>query len=570
MANVRTLSVALKATTRAFTRPMKRAGQQVRAFGRSVAGIAGIGGLAGLTLALKRASSAAAEFELSMAKVGVLLQGQTKNLLPQMTRQVTNLSMSLGQDANVLAAGLFDIVSASIETGKAMDVLTVSARLAKSGFAETSKTADILTTIINAYGVSADRAASIADKLFEIQRLGKTDLTKVADNFGKVISTAAIAGLSFDELGAAFATMTAQGIASDEAVTSLNAILRQILKTTPQAAAAAAKFGLELSTAELRAIGLTGIVKKLAGASPEVIAAIAGESRGIKGLAALVSVAEKGLNNLNTVTEASGQVNTALAEVMQTTSAKIDVMAAKWEAMKRGIGETSFFRGAIDAVGNFFDGFVLKFKLGVLGVKIILTKFVAGVNRLIGDMLTIDPNSPLALITGSFNPGSSFTDIAKTLDKKAVSLGEEVFALLGDARRKREAAAAKQPSGPSPLLAPGGKPITAFFGNLVSGVANAVRKGIGQVQGVATKASDIGSIIQKRQGTLEGIGQLRAERAGLKPSFSTLTTGVRSVTGADPARINKLIEEHTKETAALMRKLIDEFRGDGAKGSLAL
>ena len=190
MANIRTLTVSVKAQTRQFQRGMKRGGQSLSAFQLAVksttkgmrlfsgafAGLVPALGVAAAARGLQTLTGAFGRFETAMAKVGVLL-GDQRVLLPGLGREVQALSRRMGESTETLGAGLFDIISAGTKAGDAIELLTASTNLAKAGFSSTAVTADALTTILNSYGLAANQATTISDKLFAIQKLGKTDST---------------------------------------------------------------------------------------------------------------------------------------------------------------------------------------------------------------------------------------------------------------------------------------------------------------------------------------------------------------------------------------------------------
>ena len=68
----------------------------------------------------------------------------------------------------------------------------------------------------------------VSDILITTQNLGKTTVNELAASVGKVIPLAAAYGVEMDNLGAAYAVLTANGVATAEAGTYLKAILNEL------------------------------------------------------------------------------------------------------------------------------------------------------------------------------------------------------------------------------------------------------------------------------------------------------------------------------------------------------
>lgn len=85
-----------------------------------------------------------------------------------------------------------------------------------------------LFTAVNAYGLEADQADSIANKLVNTQNLGKTSVNELASSMGKVIPTAAGMNVNLDQLCTMYTLMTKQGIATAESTTYMNSMLNEL------------------------------------------------------------------------------------------------------------------------------------------------------------------------------------------------------------------------------------------------------------------------------------------------------------------------------------------------------
>lgn len=189
---------------------------------------------AGVVKALKEigeafidAAESAAVFETSMAKLSTIADESVLGM-DEMRDQVMDLSMSSGRAASDLAEAAYQAISASVDTADAVSFVAQANKLAAGGFTESATAVDVLTTAINAYGMSADDANMIADRLINTQNLGKTTVDELASSMGTVIPTAAAFSVSLDNLASGYVTLTRNGINTANATTMLNGMFSEL------------------------------------------------------------------------------------------------------------------------------------------------------------------------------------------------------------------------------------------------------------------------------------------------------------------------------------------------------
>lgn len=139
-----------------------------------------------------------------------------------------NLSNETGKSAVELTEAGYQALSASVPVEKLGGFIRTSANMAKVGFTDTATSVDLLSTAVNAYGLEADQADSIANKLVNTQNLGKTSVNELASSMGKVIPTAAGMNVNLDQLCTMYTLMTKQGIATAESTTYMNSMLNEL------------------------------------------------------------------------------------------------------------------------------------------------------------------------------------------------------------------------------------------------------------------------------------------------------------------------------------------------------
>ncbi len=295
------------------------------------------------------------DYEKQLAMVSTMLDNPEK-FMPEYSRRIEDMAMKFGESTEVLTKGLYDILSASIEPAKALDVLTVAVKAAKAGMTDTGVAADAITTMLNAYGLSADKAGMISDWFFSVVKRGKTTFPELAANIGNVASMAASAGVSIDQLGSMLAGMTRAGVKTDVAITSLNAIISTFLNPTEEAKELAKQFGFEMSAAALKSEGLLNIFKKIQSLPPDALAALFPNIRALKGaLPALRNVA--GLEqDMAIMANKGGASDKAFGKMFNILDTKLNQSKENVFALGNAFGKA--FSGEATAFLDFFNDVV--------------------------------------------------------------------------------------------------------------------------------------------------------------------------------------------------------------------
>lgn len=260
-----------------------------------------------------------ASFETNMARISTVLHGSGASM-EDFRKGIQSMAVEFGESTDTLSKGLYDLLSASVEPGKALDVLRVSVKAATAGVTDTATATKALINILNAFHVPAEKAADVADLLFKVDTRGVTTFAEMAEHIGSITASAYAAGISMEEMAAALATMTRNGLQTDSAVTAMGNIMKEFLKPTDDAAATAAKFGITLNTATIKSMGLLGVMQKLktAGASAEDFAHIFGDIRGLRGANAIFGDVEGFAADVAAMGNRAGSTERAYAKMANT------------------------------------------------------------------------------------------------------------------------------------------------------------------------------------------------------------------------------------------------------------
>lgn len=170
------------------------------------------------------------DFETAFAKTSTIMDEQEVGY-DEMRQAIIDLSNDTGVAATQIADDVYNAISAGQSTGDAIEFLRANTDLARAGFADTADTLDLLTTILNAYGDKAYDINTISDMLIQTQNKGKTTVGQLASAMGQVIPIANSTNTQLDQLGAAYAVMTAGGMSTAQSTTYLRSMLNELSKS---------------------------------------------------------------------------------------------------------------------------------------------------------------------------------------------------------------------------------------------------------------------------------------------------------------------------------------------------
>lgn len=194
------------------------------AFSTMAAALAASGVVAGIREigeALKECVDGAKEFESGMAEVFTLLPGESKKTYKQMSGDMVKFSNDMNVMTSQSVPALYQAISSGVPKDNVYDFLATAQKAAVGGVSELETAVDGLTSITNAYGKGVISATQTSDMMFTAVRLGKTDFKQLSSSIYNVVPTAAAAKIGFDNVAAALAVITAQGVPTSVATTQL-------------------------------------------------------------------------------------------------------------------------------------------------------------------------------------------------------------------------------------------------------------------------------------------------------------------------------------------------------------
>lgn len=320
--------------------------------------------LAGLsTYAVK----SAADFQDAMAKIYTIAIDSTEPM-EKMRDELVALSNETGFDLSDLSEAAYQTVSASVDATEAIDFLTQATKLARAGFTSTEKSVDILTTIMNSYGKEVYDITYLSDLLLKTQNDGKLVIDELASSIGTIIPMASNYHVGIEQIAAAYATMTKQGVPAQKATTFLRAVFTELEKEGSDVADIlenkTGKSFAQLMDSGKSLGDVLGILYKEAGNDTEQFQRLFGNVRSTQAVASLVTDDFKIFNyELERMADCAGQTEKAL-EVMETPALKARRAVNRLKNSAEDLGETMIdmlmpaFEEGTDKITELTEGFI--------------------------------------------------------------------------------------------------------------------------------------------------------------------------------------------------------------------
>jgi len=287
----------------------------------------------------------AMDFETEFAKIEGLV-GVTGDDLEELRGAAMSLGPAYGTSGREAAEALFFITSAGLRGSDAIDVLEASLRGSVVGLGDVTTIADLATSAMNAYGSDILSASAATDVLTSAVREGKLEPADLAGAMGQTLPIASAMGISFDEVGAAFAAMSRTGTDANQAATQLRGIMTSILKPTVQAEEALNEMGLssEGLKEQIREEGLLSVLETLNDnfADNEVGAErVFGNVRALSGVLDLMGANADGTREIfASLTDSTGILDEAFEVAADTSGHQLAVAMAEARSSIADLGET--------------------------------------------------------------------------------------------------------------------------------------------------------------------------------------------------------------------------------------
>jgi TP901 family phage tail tape measure protein len=354
----------------------------------------------------------AGDFDTAFREISTLINQPIEDL-DEFKAAILSYASTSTKPLEEVTQSIYNAISAGVDYADSIEAVSLAEKLSVAGKATLNESLVVLVSSLNAYGLGMDEAERFSDALFTTVKQGQTTLPELAGSLASVTGLAATAGVDFEELLAAIATLTATGTPTSQAVTQIQGAISAILKPTSQAASLAKELGLEFNVSRLQAVGLTGIledVKQATGGNAEQMALLFGRVEALNGVLTLTGLgADKFAENLRAMSASAGSVDQAFSIMVQSADASAQKIQNALTSIFIAVGAPLLdeFGGTADAIAEIFNAIGDAARSGDNGVAE-LVEFIESQFAGLQDTLeNVARNLPAALELADFSGFSS-------------------------------------------------------------------------------------------------------------------------------------------------------------------
>lgn len=265
---------------------------------------AAVAAFGAIAVAIGGSIGPAAEFQTGLAEIATLSE-EAKAGINGIGDSVKQTAVAFGQDLKDTTKAAYDAISAGIPTKEVGNFLKTAARAATGGLVDIATSVDVLTTSVNAWAKENLTAERASDILFSVVQRGKTTYDQLAGSLSNVANIAAAADISLEEVGAAVASLTSQGVPTSEAMTQIRGAVQGLIRDTPELISAFNAAGFASGEAAIRALGFGGAAKIVARSANGSLGAIQKMVGSVEGMNAILGVTGSNLELFNMNLEAT-------------------------------------------------------------------------------------------------------------------------------------------------------------------------------------------------------------------------------------------------------------------------
>lgn len=229
--------------------------------------VSGIQGLVGAVSILKNTlgelTREAVSFNKQILAIQTISQ-DAKLSSKEWADELTRVASAFNIDRADAAAATYEIVSQQVGQGaEALRVFAEAAQLAQVTQTSATNAAKAITSTINAFGLTAKDAGTVAAGLFKTVELGSVQLDELGNSIGRTGTVGRELGIGLNETLAAIQAITIQGNNFRDSQTQLLNIENQLLKPTDALSKLFRELGFVNGQSAVQSIGLKGVLVEI-------------------------------------------------------------------------------------------------------------------------------------------------------------------------------------------------------------------------------------------------------------------------------------------------------------------
>ena len=192
-----------------------------------MAGAAIVGGGA-VAAGFAKSFSDAVKQQHAFQETFTLLPNTTQKEFDKVSSQAKQMAARLNVEWKDMSEGLYNAISAGIPQDNILTFMEEASKAAVGGVATLNQAVNVGTTALNAMRAQGYDTKQVFDILFSTVRKGKTTLPELAGSIGYLLPVANAYKVSLEQVSAMISTLTASGIKTRVAMTSIRAGLGEL------------------------------------------------------------------------------------------------------------------------------------------------------------------------------------------------------------------------------------------------------------------------------------------------------------------------------------------------------
>lgn len=282
--------------------------------------------------AIKAPVALAANFETQFAQVRTL----NRSIGDDLKNQLLTLAAEVPQTAGDLTQAAYQAISAGIQPTELMGFLTAASQTAVAAGGSLTEAVELLTAGVNAFGRQGETAATISNKLFATVKNGVTTIPELNAVFGRAAAAASSYGIGVEEVLGAIAQLTKSGLPTQEAVTRVNATIKELANESGTAAKALKSQGVELGVTALQQKGFVGVLEEVNRATRGQAAELARLSDRQEAVQGILNLTGKNMEQFSAITKEIKNDVTAASDANKILSDTTNNVNARFQAAAEG------------------------------------------------------------------------------------------------------------------------------------------------------------------------------------------------------------------------------------------
>ena len=174
----------------------------------------------------------------------VTAAGESPKALAKIRSGIEDIATATGTSLPMLTEGMYQVEKGGYRGADGLRILRAAAQGAAEEGANLSTVTNAMTTVMKDYGIKADHSVQVMNALKTAAGGTKDTMENFSASLSSVLPVAASAGISFDQVGGAIATMTQSGESAQLASQHLAFTITSLMSAGTKATKTMQQFGI--------------------------------------------------------------------------------------------------------------------------------------------------------------------------------------------------------------------------------------------------------------------------------------------------------------------------------------